>query len=83
MKLTSIHICFIFEVSVALSHSSSYIYSPDGDENHGEDEVLPEEGDDQRGRRDDLDHEQEEHVQAGQDRNGECHLQSGREVGNT
>ena len=75
MELRNIHTTFFFRVS----HQEGIcpLFSPDGDEYHGEDEVLPEEGDDQRGRRDDLDHEQEEHVQAGQDRNGEGHLQSG------
>ena len=75
MELRNIHTSFFFRVS----HQEGIcpLFSPDGDEYHGEDEVLPEEGDDQGGRRDDLDHEQEEHVQAGQDRNGEGHLQSG------
>ena len=50
------------------------VNGPDGDEDHGEDEVLSEQRHHQTGGRDDLDDQQEEHVQTNEDRDGQRHL---------
>ena len=48
--------------------------SPEGIEDHGEEDKLAEEGNDQRGRRDNLGQQQEEHSQRQQDRDGQRDL---------
>ena len=47
------------------------------DQDHGEEEVLPQQGDSQRGGRDDLSQQQEEHSEGEQDRNTKRHFLSG------
>ena len=56
------------------THLSVSSPSPDGYQDHGEDEVLAQQRDDQRGWGDDFHHQQEEHVQADEDRDGQSHL---------
>ena len=46
----------------------------EGDEEHGEEEILAEEGDGERGGRDDLGQQEEEHGEREEDVDGETHL---------
>ena len=50
-------------------------YLPNGDKYHSEYEILSEEGHDEGRRGDDLDDEEEEHVEADQDRDRQSHLE--------
>ena len=55
-------------------HIVIVIFKPEGIEDHGEEDELAKEGDDEGGGWDDLGQEEEEHCQREQDRDGQGHL---------
>ena len=59
-------------------HIVIVIFKPEGIEDHGEEDELAQEGDDQGGGWDDLGQEEEEHCQGEQDGDGQGDLKPGR-----
>lgn len=50
--------------------------SPDGDEYHGKDEILPQKRHHEGGGGDDFHHKEEEHVETNENGDGQRHLES-------